>query len=308
MTLSTAAIAGFRDRCGHILHAVDAPLSRRTTFRIGGPADLLASPCTAEEVVEVLAWAEDESVPWWVLGGGSNILIGDGGVRGCVITLEGDLARIDASDDGASIEVGAGATFPRLTRTALDLGWPGAVGWIGTPGQVGGALIMNAGTRDGEIGDVVIEVFAATARGVVRFDREGCGFAYRTSAFPRGAVLTSAILQCDVHRSEEAAALDRHAKELLRRRHATQPKQRSAGSLFKNPPGDYAGRLIEAAGMKGLTVGGAQISEVHANFFVNLGGATARDVVTLAERAQEEVRSKFGVELEWEVKRVGDFQ
>ncbi len=241
-----AAIADFRDRCGHILHAVDAPLGKRTTYRIGGPADLLVTPVAEDEVVEVLAWARDH-------------------------------------------------------------GWPSAVGWIGTPGQVGGALIMNAGTRDGEIGDVVIEVSAATADGVVRFDHQACGFAYRSSTFPSSAVLTAAILQCDGHRNEEAAVLDQRAKALLARRHATQPKARSAGSLFKNPPGDYAGRLIEECGLKGSSVGGAQISDVHANFFVNVGGATAADVVALAERAQHAVKEKFDVDLEWEVKRVGEF-
>jgi UDP-N-acetylmuramate dehydrogenase len=302
-----AAIADFRDRCGHILHAVDAPLGKRTTYRIGGPADLLVTPVAEDEVVEVLAWARDHGAPWWVLGGGSNILIGDLGIRGVVITLEGELKRIDVEDDGGRIEVGAGATFPKLTRAALDHGWPSAVGWIGTPGQVGGALIMNAGTRDGEIGDVVIEVSAATADGVVRFDHQACGFAYRSSTFPSSAVLTAAILQCDGHRNEEAAVLDQRAKALLARRHATQPKARSAGSLFKNPPGDYAGRLIEECGLKGSSVGGAQISDVHANFFVNVGGATAADVVALAERAQHAVKEKFDVDLEWEVKRVGEF-
>lgn len=286
---------------------VDVPLAKKTTFGIGGPADLLVSPSTEAELLGVLAWARDEGVPWFLLGGGSNLLVGDLGVRGCVLQLVGELAAIRVEENGDVIAVGAGAKFPRLTRVALDLGWPPAVGWMGTPGQVGGALKMNAGTRDGEIGDVVIEVSIATPDHVERISREGCGFGYRTSRFPTRAVLTSAILRCDVRRIDEAAALDAHAKDLLKRRHATQPTQRSAGSLFKNPPGDYAGRLIEQAGLKGYTVGGAQISEVHANFVVNLGGASAADVVAVADHAQAEVKRRFGVELEWEVRRVGEF-
>lgn len=284
----------------------DAPMHKRTTFGIGGPADVLVSPRDRDELIRVLATAKRHAQPVLVLGGGSNLLVGDGGIRGVVIALAGELTRIEVQQGGAAIAVGAGATFPRLTRTALDLGWRPAMGWMGTPGQVGGALKMNAGTRDGEIGDVVVVVEAATAEGPITFDREACGFSYRKSQFPDQVVLTSAFLQCDHHRTDRIVELDRMAKELLQKRHRTQPKLRSAGSLFKNPPGDYAGRLIEACGLKGLRVGNAQISEVHANFVVNLGGATARDVVTLAERAQREVQERFGVSLEWEVRRVGE--
>lgn len=283
----------------------DAPMHKRTTFGIGGPADVLASPRDRDELVRILAAAQRHGLSLFVLGGGSNLLVGDGGIRGVVIALSGELTRIEVREGGAAIAVGAGATFPRLTRTALDLGWRPAMGWMGTPGQVGGALKMNAGTRDGEIGDVVVVVEGATAEGPITFDREACGFSYRKSQFPDQVVLTSALLQCDHHRTDRIVELDRMAKELLQKRHRTQPKLRSAGSLFKNPPGDYAGRLIEACGLKGHRVGNAQISEVHANFVVNLGGASARDVVTLAERAQRAVKERFGVELEWEVRRVG---
>lgn len=285
----------------------DAPMHKRTTFGIGGPAEVLVSPRDRDELVQTLAAAERHSAPVFVLGGGSNLLVGDGGIRGIVIALAGELTRIEVREDGAAIAVGAGATFPRLTRTALNLGWEPAVGWMGTPGQVGGALKMNAGTREGEIGDVVVVVEGATAAGPITFDREACGFSYRKSQFPDQVVLTSAFLQCDHHRTDRIVELDRMAKELLQKRHRTQPKLRSAGSLFKNPPGDYAGRLIEACGLKGLRVGNAQISEVHANFVVNRGGASARDVLTLAERAQREVKERFGVDLEWEVRRVGVF-
>jgi UDP-N-acetylmuramate dehydrogenase len=264
--------------------------------------------------VKALAAARDHELPVFVLGGGSNLLVGDGGIRGLVLTLSGALASLTVLDGGARIDVGAGVTYPRLTRTALDLGWPPAIGWMGTPGQVGGALIMNAGTRHGEIADTVVEVRGATADGSHRFAKEQCAFAYRTSAFQRGTfsgshpglVLTGAILQCDSRRTDESTELDAMAKDLLHRRHASQPKLRSAGSIFKNPPNDFAGRLIEQCNLKGFTVGKAQVSPVHANFVVNLGGATAADVVAVAEYARAQVLAKFGVDLEWEVRRVGE--
>jgi UDP-N-acetylmuramate dehydrogenase len=306
---------------------VDAPLSKRTTFGIGGPADVLVEAGHERQVQAVLAAIADAGVPLFVLGGGSNLLVGDGGIRGVVLTLGGDLASLTIEDGGRRLVVGCGCTFPRLTRTALDLGWPGAVGWLGTPGQVGGAVLMNAGSRWGEIGSDIVEVVAVDAAGEHRFDRDRCGFGYRTSVFQQrgvgGArvdtsitspdqeslrlVLTRVILQCDKSSTEKAKELDAAAKELLARRHRTQPRLRSAGSLFKNPPGDFAGRLIEAAGLKGFTVGRAQVSEVHANFIVNLGGATARDVVAVADHVVTAVKAHSGVVLEWEVRRVGDF-
>jgi len=310
---------------------LDAPLSKRTTFGIGGPADLLVTANTEADVVRVLAVVAAGALPLFVLGGGSNLLVGDGGIRGVVLTLRGDLAEQRIEDDGHRIVVGCGCTFPRLTRTALDLGWPGAVGWMGTPGQVGGAVLMNAGSNLGEVGADVAFVHAVSADGVHVYDREACGFSYRNSVFQRSGVggarrdqvtdisvtstdqrmtylvLTRAILQCEKSATEKAKELDAHAKELLARRHRTQPKLRSAGSLFKNPPGDFAGRLIEAAGLKGFTMGRAQVSLVHANFIVNLGGASAADVVAVADHAVAVVREQSGVELQWEVRRVGEF-
>jgi UDP-N-acetylmuramate dehydrogenase len=316
VTTSGAALAAVAEALGGIEHERDYPLARRTTMGVGGPADLFVVAREEEEVVRVLAAARAHAAPVFVLGGGSNLLVGDLGIRGVVLTLSGSLATLTVLEGGDVIEVGAGVTYPRLTRTALDLGWPPAVGWMGTPGQVGGALIMNAGTRHGEIGDVVVEVRAAGPDGLVRVPRAACGFAYRTSRF-QGAgdarvsgerlVLTGARLQCDSRKIDESQGLDAMAKDLLHRRHQSQPKLRSAGSIFKNPPGDFAGRLIEAAGLKGHTVGRAQVSPVHANFVVNLGGATAADVRAVAEHARAVVRDRFGVNLEWEVRQIGDF-
>jgi UDP-N-acetylmuramate dehydrogenase len=307
VTSLDAAIAELRSRSSAIDIKANEPLAKRTTFAIGGPADVLVTAKSEHEIAATLQWCRDHQLPIFLLGGGSNLLIADKGVRGCVLTLSGALKDVAVEDGGAKIVVGAACSFPKLTRVAIDHGWRSAVGWIGTPGQVGGALKMNAGSRDGEIGDVVIEVIGTTADHQTVFRREDCGFRYRGSDFPSTIVLTSAILRCDNHRNEDAKALDLRARALLARRHSTQPKLRSAGSIFKNPPGDFAGRLIEAAGLKGQVAGRAQISEVHANFVVNLGGATATDVLQLASLAQDRVASRFGVELEWEVRRVGDF-
>ena len=306
---------------------VDAPLSKRTTFGIGGPADLLAIAANDDHVRAVLHLVDEHSLPLFVLGGGSNLLVSDGGVRGVVLSLGGDLAALTISENGKRIDVGAGCTYPRLTRTALELGWPSAVGWMGTPGQVGGALLMNAGSRWGEIKDVVVEVTAVSALGSKTVPAAECAFSYRSSAFQlrpgvvadsfdisvtsadqkmKHLVLTHALLRCDNFESKKSSELTASAKELLVRRHKTQPKLRSAGSLFKNPPGDFAGRLIEASGLKGFTVGRAQVSTVHANFVVNLGGASSKDVVAVADHVIATVLQQHAVTLEWEVRRVGE--
>jgi UDP-N-acetylmuramate dehydrogenase len=302
--------------------ATDAPLARRTTFGIGGPADLMVEAGSDDDVARVLQVTRDHRLPLFVLGGGSNLLVHDAGVRGIVLALAGSLAELAIADDGRRIDVGCGCSFPRLTKTCIELGWPGAVGWIGTPGQVGGAVLMNAGSKQGEFGDVVIAVRVAVAGAVVTVDRGDCGFSYRSSVFQRGwrpsdgsinsvdpessrFVLTRAILKCDNASTNFSGELAATANELLDRRHRTQPKLRSAGSLFKNPPGDFAGRLIEAAGLKGYAVGRAQVSPVHANFVVNTGGATAADVVAVADHVRATVAERFGVTLEWEVRRVG---
>jgi UDP-N-acetylmuramate dehydrogenase len=314
----------------------DLPLARRTTFGIGGPADVFVNTKNDEAVEVTLRVVAEAGLPLFVLGGGSNLLVGDGGIRGVVLWLGGDLAALTVEEGGRRLRVGCGCTFPRLTKTALDLGWPGALGWMGTPGQVGGAVLMNAGSKDGELGDDVVEVTVASARGVAVLPRAACDFAYRKSVFQRpdgvaalpwppadvrsfggiqdstdqktiGVVLTRVLLQCDKFSTEKAGELNDQAKALLARRHQTQPKLRSAGSIFKNPPADFAGRLIERAGLKGFCVGGAEVSPVHANFIVNLGGATAADVVAVADHVVRTVQDTAGVTLEWEVRRVGVF-
>lgn len=288
----------------------DVPLGPRVAFRIGGPAEALVRPMTAEGLRDTLAVAREHAVPVTVLGTGSNVLVADAGIRGIVLRLAGELAdvHVGPGDNGAaSIEVGAGALNAQLVALALNLDLVG-IEFLGTiPGTFGGALIMNAGAHGGEIGPSVVDVRLIDASGaiVVRPGAE-CGFAYRTSAFAPREVLVSARLS--VSRGDGSAARA-HLKSMRERRRATQPLDwPNAGSLFKNPPGDYAGRLIEACGLKGRAIGGARISTLHANFVVNEGGATASDVVALSVIAQQEVAARFGVQLEWEVRRIGDFR
>lgn len=287
----------------------DAPLAPKVAYRIGGPADALVRPATAEQLRDALRIAREHRIPVTVLGTGSNVLVADAGIRGLVLRLTGELAdvHVGPGEDGkASLDVGAGALNAQLVSLALNLGLVG-IEFLGTiPGTFGGALIMNAGAHGGEIGPFVVDVKLIDARGeiVVRPAAE-CGFAYRTSAFAPGEILVSARLTVGQGDTTAARA---HLKEMRERRRATQPIDwPNAGSLFKNPPGDHAGRLIEACGLKGRAVGGARVSPLHANFFVNEGGARAADVVALAALAQKAVAERFGVALEWEVRRLGDW-
>ncbi len=278
----------------------DEPLSRHGFWRIGGPADALVTITTAAQLAEVMAL----SVPVTVLGNGSNLLIADAGIRGVVVKLKGDF--LTSTVEGDLLEVGGGllnaALLARLARQGL-----GGLGCLaGIPGTVGGAIRMNAGWRLGEIGRATQAVEAVLLGGeTVRYTSEDIGFEYRSSpGLPDGAVVTRAWLSVT---SGAAVAQERaEIREYLGRRKATQPlSQPSCGSVFKNPPGDYAGRLIEAVGLKGHTIGGAQISEKHANFIVNIGGATAADVYGLIKLARDTVRAETGAVIEPEVHAVG---
>jgi UDP-N-acetylmuramate dehydrogenase len=282
-----------------------ALLAPYTTLHIGGPAEFLAFPKNQDELLRLVQEAKANSMPIYLLGGGSNLLISDDGVKGLVIYLTGDFSKIEISPSGDRISVGTAYPFPKLTRLCLELGWEIALGWSGVPGFVGGALKMNAGTRLGEIGEVVTGVEAVTPAGKVNLSHDQMGFSYRNTTFPEDAILCRAELVYPQARSERKAELLAKASELAKMRKATQPKQRSAGSMFKNPPGDFAGRLIEACGLKGTQIGGACISEVHANFIVNAAGASAKELLQLSELAQRKVYDQFGIELEFEVRRWG---
>ena len=280
-------------------------LAPYTTLRIGGPTDYLAFPKNQEELFLLMKEARNIGMPTHFLGGGSNLLIHDDGVRGLVIHLSGDFNKLEVSSDGCKVSVGAAYSFPKLTRRALELGWETALGWGGVPGGVGGALKMNAGTPLGELGEVVSHVEAVTPAGPLVLQHVDMCFSYRNTQFPENAVLCKVYLKCLSPRPERRTDLLHQALLLAKKRKQTQPKKRSAGSMFKNPKGDFAGRLIEACGLKGKQIGGACVSEVHANFLLNYEKASAEDMFKLSELVRKTVYDKFGVKLEYEVRRWG---
>jgi UDP-N-acetylmuramate dehydrogenase len=284
-------------------HWRDAPLAPRTAVRVGGPADLLVRPADPGALGELLRAVRELAVPLAILGGGANTLVADAGVRGVVLRLPQDLAAESAA--GETLVLGAGAPTSRLWIRAHALGLVGMEFVAGIPGTLGGAVAMNAGTGLGEMKDVVRRVELATADGAGFVEAASLGFAYRTCRLPAGAVVTRVELAL---RAGDVAASERIMQADRERRRRTQPLDRPTfGSTFRNPPGEYAGRLIEAVGLKGHRVGNAVWSEVHANFVTNLGGATARDVLALLHLARARVRERFGIDLEAEVRLLGDF-
>ncbi len=284
-------------------HLRDAPLAPRTTIRVGGPADLLVRPADPDALAELLRAARELGVPLAILGGGANTLVADAGVRGIVVRLPPDLVPEETA--GTRLVLGAGQPTSRLWIRGHALGMVGMEFVAGIPGTLGGAVAMNAGTRIGEMKDLVARVELATADGVGFVDARDLGFAYRTCRLPPGAAVTRvefALRPGDVAESERIMHEDRA------RRRRTQPLDKPTfGSTFVNPPGDWAGRLIEEVGLKGHRVGNATWSPVHANFVSNLGGATARDVLALVNLARSRVKERFGIALETEVKLVGEF-
>ncbi len=282
--------AGFR---GEVL--AEQPLGPMTTWRIGGPAELLATPADVDDVIRAVAWANGRGVAWRVLGNGSNLLVRDGGVRGLVLRIRKALDGIEIT--GSRVLAGAGASLPALANAAAEEGLAGVEFGSGIPGCVGGAIVMNAGWHEFEVGNVVHAVTYLESDGMVaKYSHYASRFGYRRSAFRgrRGVVL---FAEFALTRDDPAAVKDR-LLHYAGSRKANQPTELpSCGSVFLKPEGDFAGRLIEAAGLKGRTLGGIQVSEKHANFFVNVGGGTARDALALVEQVEQEVFDKFGVKL-----------
>jgi len=278
------------------------PLCQHTFFRIGGPAEAMAFPACLEDLKTLLKVARDEAIPVLILGGGSNMLVLDGGVEGLVINLSRSFLELSA--EGEQVRCGAGVRTSRLLAFSAKVGLTGLEGVTGVPGTVGGAIRGNAGTPLGTISDHLDWVRLVESSGEERLlTREEMGIAYRNAALPPGAVVVEAAFTLRRGAPEE---IRRTVSRLLVRRNLTQPVEvRSAGCIFKNPSGDFAGRLVEQVGLKGLLHGEAQISDRHGNFVVNLGRATAADVLWLVERAMAEVKAKMGVALELEIRIVG---
>lgn len=280
----------------------DEPMARHTSWRVGGAADVFFKPATLEELRAFLS-SLDEDVPLHWVGFGSNLLVRDGGIRGVVICTS-DLPKEPQRLGETRVRAGAGVPCATLARRCVEWGIGPAAFFAGIPGTLGGALAMNAGAFGGETWNDVVEVETIDRRGTVRFrDRSDYAIGYRSV---RGADGEWFLAASFVFRGD--AAEDRRAlTQLLRTRRATQPIGRpSAGSVFRNPAEGHAGDLIEKAGLKGFVVGGARVSDKHANFIVNTGNATARDIEELIELVRDKVREAFGVELELEVRVLGE--
>jgi len=285
--------AGFRGRL-----FAEEPLAPYTTWRIGGPAELLAQPVDREDLLLAIRWARSSGTPWRVLGNGSNLLVADGGVRGLVIRMRRVLDSVHV--DGARVRAGCGAMLPALANLAASKGLAGLEFAAGIPATLGGALVMNAGWHENEIGPLVRWVEQVDSEGAVtRHDGAACAFRYRGSRFREAGVL---LLEAELLlQSGDPAQIRERLDSYAASRKTNQPTELpSCGSVFVQPEGDYAGRLIDQAGLKGLRVGDLEVSTKHANFFVNHGEGTCLDALALVERVEREIDRRFGVRLERE--------
>jgi len=286
----------------------DYPLARLTTVRAGGPADLFARPDDERKLVELLGWAASHGVQVGVVGSGSNLLAADDGFRGLVVKLDGELGAIER--DGARVVCGGGMRLPSAAAQAARWGLAGLEFGINIPGTVGGAVKMNANAYGGELDRVLEWVDVCTAAGVARREPRELGFAYRRSNLAPGEVVSRASFQLS---HGEVARIKAILAEMREKRREAQPSGiKTFGSTFKNPTGDpgaagrTAGQLLEAAGCRGLQVGGARFSEKHANFVENAGGATTADILSLMAEGRRRVHERFGVSLEPEVQVLGE--
>lgn len=278
------------------------PLADLTWFRVGGPAEILFTPADEEDLAGLLA-VLDPDVPVTVIGLGSNLIVRDGGVPGVVVRL-GGRAFGGIEVDGEALRVGTAVPDMRLAKAAAEAGLDGLAFFRGIPGSVGGALRMNAGAHGGETTDVLVEARGVDRRGNLRsFTHAKMGFTYRHSAAPEDVIFTSALFH---GRPGDRAAIEAEMERVTAAREAAQPiRERTGGSTFKNPPGGKAWQLVDQAGCRGLVVGGAQVSEMHCNFLINRDNATAADIEALGEEVRRRVRETSGVELHWEIKRIG---
>lgn len=281
----------------------DEAMSRHTTFRVGGPADLMYFPAGEEQLVAALAAAKEHGMPALVMGNGSNMLVRDGGVRGLVIVLGERFSEITVED--RTITVQAGASMARLASAAQAAALTGLEFASGIPGTLGGGCAMNAGAYGGQLSDTLVDARVYMNGEIRTLTLEEMQMGYRTTRPLReGGIVLSARFRLE---KGDGNAIAARMKELNAQRREKQPLNfPSAGSTFKRPEGYFAGALIEQAGLKGATIGGAQVSEKHAGFIVNVGGATAADILALIEHTQRVVRERFGVELETEVRIIGE--
>jgi UDP-N-acetylmuramate dehydrogenase len=284
---------------------IDAPLASLTTWNIGGPADILVYPSSEDELAAVLAYLAARDIHWLVIGNGSNLLAGDLGFRGVVIKMGEPFASVQWR--GLTVEASAGILLCTLALEAAERGAAGLEFARGIPGSLGGAVRMNAGAYGNFIGQFVTQINAVDYRGErITLGREEVEFSYRDSSlFQLSAVISRVTLELQPGEREQIMA---KIKEYQQKRSLSQPLEfASCGSVFRNPANDYAGRLIQLAGLQGMQIGGVAVSKKHGNFFVNLGGATAADARELIAEVQRQVYEYSGVHLEPEVKIVGEF-
>jgi len=305
------------------------PMSRHTTLRIGGPADLFIEATSADDLRDIVLLARRGQVRYFILGAGSNLLVSDTGIRGLVIlnkarqikfldpglTSQTRMEHLESDPDRAStwrVQVESGVILPTLARQCIERGLTGLEWSIGVPGTVGGAVVGNAGAHGSDTARSLVSATILDTEGSVRdWSPAELQFSYRSSVlksktpleFQTRPVVLAAEFELKPSTPEECEA---RAAGFTEKRKRTQPPGATIGSMFKNPPGGYAGQLIEAAGLKGARAGNAEISNVHANFFVNLGGASAADMVSLIHLAREKVKTMCGVELELEIQLVGE--
>lgn len=282
---------------------INEPMALHTTYRVGGPADVVFFPASEEETAAAVQIAKENNIPCHVFGNGSNLIVRDGGIRGLVIILGEHFSGVRV--EGNRIYAQAGASLSRVATAALNASLTGLEFASGIPGSLGGGCAMNAGAYGGQLSDVFVSARVLTESGIRELDKQQMEMGYRsTMPLKTGAVVLSAVFELTPGNAEEISA---KMKDLNAKRRDKQPLNLpSAGSVFKRPEGNFAGALIEQSGLKGHTIGGAQVSEKHAGFIVNIGGATCADILALIRYVQETVNANFGVMLELEQQIVGE--
>lgn len=286
---------------------VDVPMSQFTTFKVGGRADMLIEPSSNETIPYIVTIAKQTNTPVAIIGGGSNLVVGDRGIRGLVVRMgssqedEGSIAF-----NGTTVVVDAKVTKKRFVEEAIEHGLAGMEFMAGIPGCIGGGVIMNAGTTMGTFSDIITDITCYTADGTLLTVANTSLFSYRKSMLPEGAIVVSA--RCTLTIADNPEDVKNTVKEILRERKNKHPLDYpSAGSVFKNPDGHASWKLINDAGLRGYSIGGAKVSELHTNFIVNTGKATAMDIKHLVEFIQETVHKLYDINLEPEIRFIGEF-